>query len=116
MCIPSPPDPPKNSVQSPPQGEASGMPMMGWGGGWGWGGPMMPPSGMPGAMMNPHVMGQQGFPPMGYPGMGPAQDHGNMPGAEVFYCSICRVQFENHEQIEQHMQTDEHQLAEVGVC
>ena len=104
ICNPNPPDLPKNSVLNPPAG--SGMPMMGWGG-WGWGGPAMPHQ----AGMQHPGMGQQMFPPMmGYPGMYPNQGLSR----NQLFCTICEVQSENQEQLEQHMQTQEHKLAEVN--
>ena len=73
---------------------------------------MMPPHSMGVGMMHHPGMGQPVFPPMmGYPGMGP--DPGSIPGTGHLYCSICKVNNETNEQLEEHMQTEEHQLAEV---
>jgi len=112
VCTPNPPDPPKHSVQNPPQS----MSMMGWGGGgWGWGSaPMMPYH----SMVPPQpLMSQQVYPPImaGYPGAPPeneeeaenqAHQHHQMQMEEAnmqtFSCKMCRVSFCSGQDLAQH--------------
>jgi len=107
VCTPSPPDPPKNSVQNPPQG----MPMMGWGGGWGWGAaPVMPFH----SMLPPQpLMSQQVYPPMmgGYPpeNEGDAKSQAQLhhiameeASIQTFSCKLCNVSFCSGQDLAQH--------------